>query len=104
MLVVGGTLWLPELLGSSSATGSCLTRTDFWRAGWEAFLSSLPWVKPVSMGRYCVGFSPLRHQNHLSPSPLSVEQARLQLRLPAQLDLEGGALVAGGEVGDRYDT
>ena len=42
----------------------------------------------------------LRHENHLSPPPLGVEQTRLQLRLPAQVDLEGGALVAGGEAGD----
>ena len=42
----------------------------------------------------------LRHKNYFSPPPLSVEQARLQLRLPAQVDLEGGALVAGGEAGD----
>ena len=42
----------------------------------------------------------LRHENHPSPPSLSVEQARLQLRLPAQVDLEGGALVTGGEAGD----
>ena len=42
----------------------------------------------------------LRHENHLSPPPRSVEQAHLQLRLPAKVDLEGGALVAGGEAGD----
>ena len=41
----------------------CFTRTDCWRAGvragWVAFLVSLPLVKPVSIGWCYAGCSPL---------------------------------------------
>jgi len=60
-------------------------------------LGSLHWL---ILGRLLTPHQVLAHENHLSPPSLGVEQVCLQLRLPAQVDLEGGALVAGDKAGD----